>query len=204
MNPTAASVAFRDEPCEEGAITSPRLKVILALGNMLEFICAQGPQEPALGVVQSSIFHSCEKPSLPIRTYLHRIVRYARPSTEALVHAGAQVALLLEHALVAGTAAAVCLYSIHRIFGIALLVQAKFDDDIYFSNAYMAGVLGMQLREVNEIELEYLDLIKFDVWIRPATHEQFMINYLFLDPLSFYPLPPPPPPHFQRQKPHSI
>jgi hypothetical protein len=168
---TAISLACVDEPCAKDAPTSLRFEVVQALSSLLEAICAHGPQ--TINLQRLTIYHSRAIPAVSIRAYLVRIVRYATPSTEMLINVGVQIFRLFEQAQADNDP-----FSLHRLLGVALLVQAKFDDDFFYNNEYIGAVLGLGLAELNRLELDYLELIKFHVWIQPEHQALFMRDYL--------------------------
>jgi hypothetical protein len=53
----------------------------------------------------------------------------------------------------------VCNLSMHRLLLFAVLVAAKFHDDLRYGNIYYAKVGGLPIAEVNKLELKFLQLI---------------------------------------------
>ncbi|KAF9163558.1 hypothetical protein DFQ26_002407 [Actinomortierella ambigua] len=62
--------------------------------------------------------------------------------------------------------------NIHRLLITALMVAAKFTSDLYYSNARYAKYGGLRLEELNQLELEFLFSIKFDLNVKVPHIEQ--------------------------------
>ncbi|KAF9976577.1 hypothetical protein BGZ73_008248 [Actinomortierella ambigua] len=62
--------------------------------------------------------------------------------------------------------------NIHRLLITALMVAAKFTSDLYYSNARYAKYGGLRLEELNQLELEFLFAIKFDLNVKVPHIEQ--------------------------------
>ncbi|KAG0225998.1 hypothetical protein BGW42_003953 [Actinomortierella wolfii] len=56
--------------------------------------------------------------------------------------------------------------NIHRLLITALMIAAKFTSDLYYSNARYAKYGGLRLEELNQLELEFLFSIKFDLNVK--------------------------------------
>jgi hypothetical protein len=170
-----------DGVCKSEAAISFRRQVVLELSNMFEAVCKDGPQSASdcnYAARRTTRFHSQVTPTVSIRAYFYRIIHYAHPSTEALINVGVQIERLYNHAMKIGDMDAVCLVTMHRLLGIALMVQAKFDDDFIYSNAFMSRVLGMQLAEVNQLEIDFVHLVEFNLWIQPNAQRLFLLECL--------------------------
>ena len=65
---------------------------------------------------------------------------------------------------------------------VAIAVAAKSYDDFYYKNSYYARVGGISNKEINYLELKFLQLLNFDVSV-PNTEFQAYLERLqtFLD-----------------------
>jgi len=59
----------------------------------------------------------------------------------------------------------------------AILLSIKYNEDDFYSNAYYAKVGGISLQEINNLESEFLSLIKFNLWIDFEIYTKYK-NYL--------------------------
>ena len=59
------------------------------------------------------------------------------------------------------------------IYYYSVTLAAKYFDDQYFNNAYYARVGGVQTLEMNSLELEFLFLINFTLFVPPTLYHQY-------------------------------
>jgi hypothetical protein len=53
------------------------------------------------------------------------------------------------------------------------MCASKFHDDTYYSNAFFAKIGGVSNREMNRLEIEFLDLITFELFVPAQQFEDF-------------------------------
>lgn len=58
------------------------------------------------------------------------------------------------------------------------MLAAKFFDDHYYSNAYYARVGGVRSKEINILEVHFLTLIGYQLYVSPSEYEQYRNNVL--------------------------
>jgi len=117
----------------------------------------------------ATVFHGVAAPTISVAQYLERIFTYANCSSSVFVMAYAYIDRFIElnpDVPVTGTC-------VHRLLVTAVLVAAKFLDDIYYSNAYYAKVGGIPTAELNALELELLQRLDFRLHISPERLEQY-------------------------------
>lgn len=63
--------------------------------------------------------------------------------------------------------------SIHRLLLIAIMTSSKFFDDLYYNNAFYSKIGGVTLQELNALEVEFLALIAFDLYVPSKIYKRF-------------------------------
>ncbi|KAJ2232854.1 cyclin-like protein interacting with PHO85 [Coemansia sp. RSA 485] len=118
----------------------------------------------SLGPVVSDItpFHSRAVPSISVHDYLARIAKFVCLENDSLLAVLVYLDRITRNHL-HRPALAVSPYNIHRLLITAIVVAHKFNSDIFFNNARYSKVGGIPLIEMNQLELELLFLIKFDL-----------------------------------------
>lgn len=48
------------------------------------------------------------------------------------------------------------------------MLAAKFFDDVYYNNEYYAKVGGISNKEINQLEIEFLNYINFNLYVDPV------------------------------------
>ena len=64
-------------------------------------------------------------------------------------------------------------FNIHRIFFCAILVSIKYNEDIIFDNDYYSKVAGLNLSEINKLELEFISILDFNLYIDSQEFESY-------------------------------
>jgi hypothetical protein len=113
-------------------------------------------------------FHALRPPSISIKDYLDRIQKYASCSSECFV-----LALVYIDRLIQQADFTVSSLNIHRVIITSVMLAAKFFDDMYFNNSYYAKIGGVPCAEMNALELEFLFLINFTLYVEPDSYNKY-------------------------------
>ncbi|KAJ2374626.1 cyclin-like protein interacting with PHO85 [Coemansia sp. RSA 2607] len=109
-------------------------------------------------------FHSRTVPDISLCEYLERIAKFVYLQNDSVLSVLVYLDRLTRlHAQ--RTSLAITPFNIHRLLITAIIVAHKFNSDVFFSNARYAKVGGIPLGEMNQLELELLFLVKFDLKI---------------------------------------
>jgi hypothetical protein len=115
------------------------------------------------------VFHSVKAPPIGISDYLHRIVKYAYCSPECFIFA----LIYLDRLITQNKNCHITLYNVHRLLITSVLLAAKARDDTYYSNAYYSAIGGISNAEINKLEINFLLLVDFNLFITPETYDQY-------------------------------
>ncbi len=121
-----------------------------------------------------TVFHAVRVPSVSIHDYLFRIARYFLCSPECFV-----IALVyIDRIMKKQPDFTVCKLNIHRLIVTSMMLAVKFFDDVYYSNAYYAKVGGVKGPEMNVLELHFLRLIDWQLFVSPEEFDLYKTNVL--------------------------
>jgi len=82
--------------------------------------------------------------------------------------------------------------NVHRLVVTSVMLAAKFFDDMYLDNHHYAAVGGVPKTEMNILELEFLFLLEFNLFVTTADYDMYRSAlYAKLETTSS--LGPPPP-----------
>lgn len=115
------------------------------------------------------VFHSLKVPPIGIGDYLQRIVKYAYCSSECFIFA----LIYLDRLITQNKNCHITLYNVHRLLITSVLLAAKARDDTYYSNAYYSAIGGISNAEMNKLEISFLLLVEFNLFVTPETYEQY-------------------------------
>lgn len=108
---------------------------------------------------EASPFHASRIPSISVEAYFERIYTFAFCSKACYV-----IALLYLDRLSARNAnLALTSFTAHRLLITAVMLAAKFFDDIFYNNAYYAKVGGLPLSEMNALEVRMLRELSYQL-----------------------------------------
>ena len=117
----------------------------------------------------SAFMFQCKSaPTMSVKDYLSRIVNHSGISGESLilsmVHLSRFYRLLPTFP--------VNVLTIHRLLLVSVLISAKFFDDAFLNNACYAKIGGVETKEMNMLELEFLFLLDFKVFVTTEEYQQ--------------------------------
>mmetsp|Transcript_34416 Transcript_34416/g.86437 ORF Transcript_34416/g.86437 Transcript_34416/m.86437 type:complete len:655 (-) Transcript_34416:69-2033(-) len=122
-------------------------------------------------------FDAIQAPSISVRKYLSRLVRFSAATTETLAVALVYVERLCVRGVIVLTE-----LNVHRLLITAATISAKFLNDSYYQNSYYARVGGLSCNELNRLELEFLFMIDFRLSLADGEYCDF-VSSLFALPL---------------------
>ncbi|KAJ4770647.1 Cyclin-U4-1 [Rhynchospora pubera] len=137
-------------------------KLASILSSLLERT-ANKNDSTILTKTKHSPFRGENKPSITIRAYLERIIRYTDCSPCCFLVAY----IYLDRLALNCPETVINSFSVHRLLITSVMVAAKFMDDLHYSNAYYARVGGIEVSEMNYLELELLFGLQFELNVSP-------------------------------------
>merc|ERR1719186_2324336 len=114
-------------------------------------------------------FHATRAPQITIKSYLHRIAKFSNCSEECFVLALVYIDRLIrknENFMVNSL-------NVHRLMITSIMLGAKFFDDQYFNNAYFGKVGGVSRKEINLLEIEFLFMINFNLYVETEMYDTY-------------------------------
>jgi len=114
---------------------------------------------------KGTVFHAVRPPPITIRKYLERIVRYSVCNHECFVLGLVYIDRLTHYQ----PDFSLNSLNIHRLLITSFMLASKFYDDSYYNNSYFAKVGGVTTAEMNVLELEFLFLCQFSLFVEPDT-----------------------------------
>lgn len=139
-----------------------------SLATVLTHLVSLSPAERG----QVTRFHAVKAPDISIRDYLERIQRYFGCSNECFVLS----LIYIDRVVKIHEEFTVSILNIHRLLITSVMLAAKFFDDIYFSNAFYARVGGVRTKEINQLEMQFLLLVKYQLYVTPREYDQYLKN----------------------------
>ena len=149
--------------------TSGILKII---SDILTDICEEGKSNPEEKLKLLKPFISKKIPSITIINYIERLFKYSKVSENTMI-----LVLIYIDRICANHKINLNYYNIHKIILASFIVTIKFHEDDYYSLTFYAKLGGVTIKEINNLEYEFLNLIDFNLFVSDELYDKYN-NYL--------------------------
>jgi len=148
----------------------PASRVLLqVIASVLEELVRKGEERRRkTNDLQMTKFHGLRAPSIALPDYLQRIAQFSGCSKECFV-----LMLVYIDRLVTNKEIPLDALNVHRLVITGTLLAAKFFDDHYLDNAHYSAVGGLPRNEINELELEFLFLLGFQLYVHTENYNTY-------------------------------
>jgi len=127
--------------------------------------------EQAEGKARRCLFESSVVPNITVDKYLRRLKTGFKCSDTAFVLALIIVDRLLENP--AQEPHRLTVTNVHRLFLASLIAAVKYNEDLVYGNAHYARCGGIQLKEVNRLELHLFRVLGYSFYVHPDTYDTY-------------------------------
>ena len=157
--------AFPEPLLEPSDATATYIDVVM---HALEAVMKD---EPQISPGDPGYEHFANEPvRVPLRTYIQRIVKLARTEPSCIILAGSFLGRLAAF----GDGVTISDNNVRRLTFVAVMLASKFLHDIPYTNKFWARISGTySLAEVNQMELDMLHLLDFDLNMSREAFEMF-------------------------------
>ena len=135
-----------------------QLFLIEMISDMINTLITHNDQIP-LDSQQLTRFHSKQPPEISVYDYFVRICRYASIENPSLVCLLVYIDLLCDR----NRLFTISSLTIHRFIITALTISSKSVCDLYCTNSLYAKVGGLNLQELNALELDFIFMMDWRV-----------------------------------------
>eukprot|EP01061_Rhynchopus_euleeides_P032296 TRINITY_DN5360_c0_g1_i2.p1 TRINITY_DN5360_c0_g1~~TRINITY_DN5360_c0_g1_i2.p1 ORF type:complete len:162 (+),score=73.47 TRINITY_DN5360_c0_g1_i2:60-545(+) len=105
---------------------------------------------------------------IPLDVYIAKCVAEGGGTTQVLVLAVIYLDRLCRHASVT-----LCKENVHRVFLTAFVVASKHHHDLTLSNAVFATIGGVTLAELNDMEMQFLQDLRWEVHVKTSLFSRY-------------------------------
>eukprot|EP00920_Eleutheroschizon_duboscqi_P020071 GHVT01047874.1.p1 GENE.GHVT01047874.1~~GHVT01047874.1.p1 ORF type:complete len:822 (-),score=136.38 GHVT01047874.1:1087-3552(-) len=166
----ATATTHSTSDTQQPQISTSNPSIIPCLSHAVDhWISLSGPPHlPASNTLL--MFYNSARPSVGAKDYVERLHRYFYCPGECFVLALVYVGRLFKQY----PELQLNILNFHRLFFTALVVAVKFGEDEYYSNAFYSKVGGVPLHELNTLEIAFLSLIQFDLYVASCEYEAYV------------------------------
>lgn len=162
LNPTVLiSPSMMENFCQEETIRNAKI-VSGTVSNLLESMATQFHNQmssnPQL-VYKVTVFDLNTVPDIQLSDYIFRMMTMSKCIYRDLIAALIYIDNLINKGVISG----ISYHNMHRLLAFSIMTSMKFFDDVHYSNASWSKIAGIPLRELNNVEIEFLQALNFDL-----------------------------------------
>ncbi|KAJ1856811.1 cyclin-like protein interacting with PHO85, partial [Coemansia sp. RSA 486] len=155
--------------------TTPVQETVRQVSAYLDAVTGCSPalalqtREPGVHERQTSLtlFHARSVPTIDLETYMTRILKYCPCQNEVFLGLVVYMQQMIDQCARRRMPFTVDAFSVHRLVITAVTVGSKWFSDVFFTNSRYAKVGGISVEELNNLELQFLSIVDFDLNIQP-------------------------------------
>jgi hypothetical protein len=118
----------------------------------------------------NTIFDNETIPKIGVKEYLVRIMKYCKINKSTVVIALVYIDRLPSEFFIS-------MYNIHKVILASILVASKINEDKIHTNDYFAKVGGINLFEMNLLEIDFLKLVEYNLLVNDTAFIQY-VNHI--------------------------
>lgn len=150
-----------------------RYTLINTLSVIFTDICKENDINPIINNKNISLFLTDSIQTITINDYLQRLVKYTQVESSTLIAMLIYIDRLCElNNFIINS------YNVYKILFSSLIIAIKYNEDEYYDNKFYAKVGGLTLKEMNNLEINYLSLIDFKLYISEEVFDNYFENLI--------------------------
>ena len=152
-----------------------KINTVELISDLLKNICEENKKKKIQKSFLIKSFINKNIPSISIKDYLIRLTNYSKinESTIIIVLIYIDRITKLNHFLLTYN-------NIHKLILAAFILAIKYNEDIYYSMSIYSKIGGVTLSELNKLELEFIKLIGFDLFIQQKLYDKYYNDLMSL------------------------
>lgn len=169
----------KQEMQRQHAAANQKDPLVLACGRFLTSTVENNASMNRQPHESLSSFADCQPSTIRADIYVKRIMRYGGCSPSTLVLGLLYVERLKRKLLHVW----ITKQNIQRLFLVAVMEAVKHWEDFYYSNEHWAKIGGLTLKELNALEVEFLNLMNWELYVPADEYEALSASILEWQPL---------------------
>ena len=122
-------------------------------------------------IIEMEIFNTSKKPSVTLKKFLERVVKYCQPEPSTFI-----MALIYLDNIVLKTKTKLTCMNSYKLFYTCFVLSMKFNEDRHNSNKFYAKVCGVNFNDFLLMEYRALKYLDFKLFIKSETYELYYNN----------------------------
>ena len=113
-------------------------------------------------------FLSKKIPSISIKNFLERICNLTKIENSTLI-----LILIYIDRICEFNEIELNYFNIHKLIIASLIISIKYNEDFFYSNKIYAKICGISREEINKLEIEFLKLLEFNLFVDDEIYFQY-------------------------------
>ena len=122
-------------------------------------------------MIEMEIFNTNKKPSVPVKKFLERVVKYCQPEPSTFI-----TSLIYLDNILLKTKTKLTYMNSYKLFYTCFVLSMKFNEDRHNSNKFYAKVCGVNINDFLLMEYRALKYLDFSLFIQAETYELYYNN----------------------------
>ena len=122
-------------------------------------------------MIEMEIFNTNKKPSVPVKKFLERVVKYCQPEPSTFI-----TSLIYLDNILLRTKTKLTYMNSYKLFYTCFVLSMKFNEDRHNSNKFYAKVCGVNINDFLLMEYRALKYLDFSLFIQSETYELYYNN----------------------------
>jgi len=122
-------------------------------------------------MIEMEIFNTNKKPSVPVKKFLERVVKYCQPEPSTFI-----TSLIYLDNILLKTKTKLNYMNSYKLFYTCFVLSMKFNEDRHNSNKFYAKVCGVNINDFLLMEYRALKYLDFSLFIQTETYELYYNN----------------------------
>ena len=145
------------------------------ISDLLNNICQENKSKKQRQNFLFKSFINKNIPSISVKDYILRLVKHSKINESTII-----ILLIYIDRICKINNFFLTYYNIHKLILAAFIIAIKYNEDNYYSMIIYSKIGGVTIAELNNLEIEFLKLIKFNLFIPEMLYNKYYNDLMSL------------------------
>ena len=145
------------------------------ISDLLNNICQENKSKKQKQNFLLKSFINKNIPSISVKDYIFRLVKHSKINESTII-----ILLIYIDRICKINNFFLTYYNIHKLILAAFIIAIKYNEDNYYSMIIYSKIGGVTIAELNNLEFEFLKLIKFNLFIPEILYNKYYNDLMSL------------------------
>ena len=152
-----------------------KIGTIELIGDLFINICEENKTKKCNKNIPLKYFTNKNIPSISIKDYLFRLSKHSKVNESTII-----LILIYIDRICNMNHFILTYYNIHKLILAAFILAIKYNEEIYYDMFCYSKIGGVKLSELNYLELQYLILIGYNLFVDPKLYDKYYNDLMSL------------------------